>query len=88
MVLPVGAGLALFGTSEGPLHVNSTAREVFDVTGAVDTVIATLSVALANGIPISDAIVLNRAAGLVVEKRGTACVNYGGLVRDIEMGLY
>jgi rfaE bifunctional protein kinase chain/domain len=57
------------------LNVPTVAREVFDVSGAGDTVIATLAVALGAGEHIEDAVRLaNRAAGIVVGKLGTAVV--------------
>ena len=53
------------------------AREVFDVTGAGDTVIATLAAMLAAGVSVRDALpVANRAGGIVVGKFGTASVSY------------
>jgi len=56
-------------------HVRTQAREVFDVSGAGDTVIATLAVALAGGARMKEAVQLaNRAAGIVVGKFGTAVV--------------
>jgi len=58
------------------LHVAAQAREVFDVSGAGDTVIATLGVMLASGAALDDAVrVANRAAGIVVGKFGTAVVH-------------
>jgi rfaE bifunctional protein kinase chain/domain len=58
------------------LHVATYAREVFDVSGAGDTVIATLGVMLAAGADMADAVrVANRAAGIVVGKFGTAVVH-------------
>jgi bifunctional ADP-heptose synthase (sugar kinase/adenylyltransferase) len=60
----------------GALQVPALAREVYDVSGAGDTVIATLAVALASGFPLPDAVHLaNRAAGIVVGKFGTAVVS-------------
>jgi rfaE bifunctional protein kinase chain/domain len=57
------------------LHVAAQAREVYDVSGAGDTVIATLGVMLARGADLEDAVRLaNRAAGIVVGKFGTAVV--------------
>jgi D-glycero-beta-D-manno-heptose-7-phosphate kinase len=57
------------------LHVAAQAREVFDVSGAGDTVIATLGVMLASGVDLADAVRLaNRAAGIVVGRFGTAVV--------------
>ncbi len=59
----------------GRLHVPAQAREVYDVSGAGDTVIATLGVALASGADMATAVRLaNRAAGIVVAKFGTAVV--------------
>ena len=58
------------------LHVAAQAREVYDVSGAGDTVIATLGFALARGESLDDAVQLaNRAAGIVVGKFGTAVVH-------------
>jgi D-glycero-beta-D-manno-heptose-7-phosphate kinase len=66
-------GMSLFRARRRPLHIPTTAREVFDVTGAGDTVIATLALALAARAPLADAAVLaNLAAGVVVGKLGTA----------------
>lgn len=67
-------GMSLF-TEQGVSHVKAQAREVFDVSGAGDTVIATLAVALAAGWPLEKAMALaNRAGGIVVGKLGTATV--------------
>jgi D-beta-D-heptose 7-phosphate kinase/D-beta-D-heptose 1-phosphate adenosyltransferase len=56
-----------------PLHFEAVAREVFDVSGAGDTVVAVLAAALGRGLPIADGIELaNAAAGIVVGKMGTA----------------
>jgi rfaE bifunctional protein kinase chain/domain len=69
-------GMTLFD-SAGQLHVNAHAREVFDVTGAGDTVIATMAAMLAAGMTLRQAMPLaNRAGGLVVGKFGTATVSY------------
>jgi D-beta-D-heptose 7-phosphate kinase/D-beta-D-heptose 1-phosphate adenosyltransferase len=66
-------GMSLFEQGKPPLHVPTAAREVFDVTGAGDTVIATMSLALAAGASLPEAAVLaNAAAGVVVGKLGTA----------------
>jgi D-glycero-beta-D-manno-heptose-7-phosphate kinase len=68
-------GMSLF-SDEPPLHVPTQAREVYDVSGAGDTVIAVLTCALAAGQTMSDAVRLaNRAAGIVVGKLGTADVS-------------
>jgi D-beta-D-heptose 7-phosphate kinase/D-beta-D-heptose 1-phosphate adenosyltransferase len=66
-------GMALFGAEGERLRIPSVARTVFDVSGAGDTVIAVLTLALAAGASIQLAVQLaNFAAGAVVEKLGTA----------------
>jgi D-beta-D-heptose 7-phosphate kinase/D-beta-D-heptose 1-phosphate adenosyltransferase len=66
-------GMSLFERGRPPLHVPTAAREVFDVTGAGDSVIATMALALAAGASLPEAAVLaNCAAGVVVGKVGTA----------------
>ncbi len=68
--------MSLFDAA-GHTHVPAQARDVFDVTGAGDTVIATLAVLLACGVGLRDAMpVANRAGGIVVGKFGTAGVRY------------
>lgn len=65
-------GMSLFG-AEGVSHEAAQAREVYDVSGAGDTVIATMAVMLASGADAVSAMQLaNRAAGIVVGKLGTA----------------
>ncbi len=60
---------------DGRSHEPARAREVFDVSGAGDTVIATLGVMLGAGMPLRDAVaVANQAGGIVVGKLGTAVV--------------
>ena len=69
-------GMSLFDGA-GHLQVPAQAREVFDVTGAGDTVIATLAAMLACGMSLREAMpVANRAGGIVVGKFGTATVSY------------
>ncbi len=69
-------GMTLFD-AEGQLHVSAQAREVFDVTGAGDTVIATMATLVGAGLSLREAVPLaNRAGGLVVGKFGTATVSY------------
>lgn len=69
-------GMTLFD-AQGQLHVSAQAREVFDVTGAGDTVIATMAALVAAGMTMREALPLsNRAGGLVVGKFGTATVSY------------
>lgn len=66
-------GMTLFGGTGAPFTVPAIARQVFDVSGAGDTVISALTLALAAGAPIRHAVVLaSLAAGVVVEKLGTA----------------
>ena len=72
-------GMTLFD-ADGELHVPAVAREVFDVTGAGDTVIATLATMTAAGLSLRQAVpIANRAGGIVVGKFGTATVNYDEL---------
>lgn len=69
-------GMTLFD-AEGACHVPAQTREVYDVTGAGDTVIATTAAMLACGMPLREAMALaNRAGGIVVGKFGTAHVSY------------
>lgn len=68
-------GMSLF-TAQGVEHVKAQAREVYDVSGAGDTVIATMAVALAAKWPAGQAMKLaNKAGGIVVGKLGTATVS-------------
>ncbi|HKE57582.1 MAG TPA: PfkB family carbohydrate kinase, partial [Pyrinomonadaceae bacterium] len=65
-------------------HIPTVAREVYDVTGAGDTVIATLALALASGASLEEAAVLaNHGAGVVVAKVGTASVSRDELLTTI-----
>lgn len=70
---------------EGPaVHLPSEAREVFDVSGAGDTVVATLAVATAVGIPlVESAYLANRAAAVVVGKVGTATISDAELTKAL-----
>jgi D-beta-D-heptose 7-phosphate kinase/D-beta-D-heptose 1-phosphate adenosyltransferase len=71
-------GMLLIEAGAEPLFLSTQAREVFDVTGAGDTVIATLAAALASGQNLASAAALaNVAAGLVVRKIGVATVTPG-----------
>lgn len=68
-------GMSLMQQDYDPVHVPTQAREVFDVTGAGDTVISTLAASLGAGVTLERAMVLsNLAAGVVVAKSGTASV--------------
>ncbi|MDX2041623.1 MAG: D-glycero-beta-D-manno-heptose-7-phosphate kinase [Acidobacteriota bacterium] len=68
-------GMSLLDAEDRLTHIPTVAREVYDVTGAGDTVIATLALAMATGASVADAAVIaNHAAGVVVAKVGTATV--------------
>ena len=68
-------GMAIFESHRDPVLVPTEAKEVYDVTGAGDTVIGTMALALATGASLKDAVRLaNYAAGIVVGKMGTATV--------------
>ena len=72
-------GMSLF-TEEGAWTVPAQAREVFDVSGAGDTVIAVLGTMMAAGLRLREAVgIANRAGGIVVGKLGTATVTYDEL---------
>jgi rfaE bifunctional protein kinase chain/domain len=69
-------GMTLFEGKNKPFKLNALARKVYDVTGAGDTVIATLAVAFASGFSLSESANLaNIAAGFVVEKVGTTAID-------------
>jgi len=68
-------GMLLCQRGQRPFHIPTVAQEVFDVSGAGDTVIATFTLAIAAGaLPVEAAIFSNHAAGVVVGKVGTATV--------------
>ena len=82
-------GMSYIAAGRPPLHVPTVAREVFDVSGAGDTVVATLATALAAGFEIAEAIVLaNHAAGIAVAKAGTATVTFDELSDAIDLSAY
>jgi bifunctional ADP-heptose synthase (sugar kinase/adenylyltransferase) len=73
----------LFRPGKKPHHIPTVAQEVFDVSGAGDTVIATLVLALAAGAgPLEAAEISNHAAGVVVGKVGTATCSPRELVES------
>ncbi len=77
-------GMTLLRPGQGELHLPARAREVFDVTGAGDTVIAVLAAVLAAGANLAEAAALaNIAAGIVVGKLGTAAVSAPELRRAL-----
>lgn len=78
-------GMMLLESYHEPVYVETAAREVYDVTGAGDTVIATLAAALAAGSSMLEAAILaNHAAGIVVGKVGTATASREELVHSIQ----
>lgn len=79
-------GMSLFKQDGDIIHIPTVARRVFDVTGAGDTVIATISLALAAGLDLKSAAILaNFAAGIVVGEVGTSAVDAAELKRVIEL---
>ncbi len=80
-------GMLLCQRGQKPFHIPTVAQEVFDVSGAGDTVIATFTLAIAAGAsPIEAAILSNHAAGIVVGKRGTATTTPEELVKSFNHG--
>ncbi len=78
-------GMMLLEGERDPVRVETAAREVYDVTGAGDTVIATLAAALAAGASMTEAAVLaNQAAGIVVGKLGTATASAEEVLASFE----
>jgi D-beta-D-heptose 7-phosphate kinase/D-beta-D-heptose 1-phosphate adenosyltransferase len=73
-------GMTLFSTGEEPFHIPATSVETYDVTGAGDTVIATIWVARAAGLELREsAIIANAAAGEVVQHVGTTAITLNAL---------
>jgi D-beta-D-heptose 7-phosphate kinase/D-beta-D-heptose 1-phosphate adenosyltransferase len=76
-------GMLLCQRGQKPFHIPTVAQEVFDVSGAGDTVIASFTLAIAAGAsPIEAAILSNHAAGIVVGKRGTATTSPEELLKN------
>ncbi len=74
-------GMSVIGPGGSAVHLPTAAREVFDVSGAGDTVVAALSLGIIGGGEVADAASLsNIAAGIVVAKRGTATVTTGEII--------
>jgi D-beta-D-heptose 7-phosphate kinase / D-beta-D-heptose 1-phosphate adenosyltransferase len=79
-------GMTLIGKS-GVHHIPTRAIEVFDVSGAGDTVVASMAVGLAAGLSVFEAAdIANRAAGIVVGKFGTASIGIDELIRSFHEG--
>jgi len=82
-----GAGVSVITQDGGEVHLPTLARQVFDVTGAGDTMVAVLSLAIGAGATLADAAaVANTAAGLAVERIGTAAVGREELVAALGRG--
>jgi D-beta-D-heptose 7-phosphate kinase/D-beta-D-heptose 1-phosphate adenosyltransferase len=76
-------GMLLCRRGQKPFHIPTIAQEVFDVSGAGDTVIATFTLAIAAGAsPVEAAILSNHAAGIVVGKIGTATTTPAELIKS------
>ncbi|MGE0046075.1 MAG: D-glycero-beta-D-manno-heptose-7-phosphate kinase [Hyphomonadaceae bacterium] len=79
-------GMSLYRAGEAPIHLPAEAREVFDVSGAGDTVVAGIALGLASGLSFEQAMrVANAAAGVVVAKLGTAVVSQAELADALRM---
>lgn len=79
-----GDGMFLLGAGRDPLHLPTAARQVFDVTGAGDTVVAMMAAGLAAGLEAEVCVRLaNCAAGLAVAKVGTAAVGRDELLHEL-----
>jgi D-beta-D-heptose 7-phosphate kinase / D-beta-D-heptose 1-phosphate adenosyltransferase len=79
-------GMSVIGSDGNVMHLPTEAREVYDVSGAGDTVIATLALGMASGGGIVESASLaNMAAGIVVGKRGTATVTAGDIMASMPL---
>jgi D-beta-D-heptose 7-phosphate kinase/D-beta-D-heptose 1-phosphate adenosyltransferase len=77
-------GMSLYRDGRPPVHLSAKAREVFDVSGAGDTVAASIALGLASGLDLEAAMqIANAAAGIVVGKRGTATVSPAELLAEV-----
>jgi len=78
-------GMALFQAGKDPVHIPARAREVYDVTGAGDTVIGVLTVAMVAGMELADAVMTaNIAAGIVVGKIGTSVASVDEILASLK----
>jgi D-beta-D-heptose 7-phosphate kinase/D-beta-D-heptose 1-phosphate adenosyltransferase len=86
LVVTRGAdGMSIIPAHGEPQHMRTTAREVFDVSGAGDTAVAVMALGLARGAALPEAVRLaNIAAAIVVGKRGTATVTSGEIIAHLE----
>lgn len=79
-------GMSLFSKNEEPVHIPTVAREVFDVSGAGDTVLAALAAGMASGMAIAEAArFANIAAGIAVSKLGTSTVTPEEIVNAVAL---
>ncbi len=82
-------GMSLVVGDDAPLHLRTTAREVYDVSGAGDTVVAVLGAGLAVKLPLPEAVALaNCAGGIAVGKSGTAAVRREEIARVLDGGAH
>ncbi|WEJ99515.1 MAG: D-glycero-beta-D-manno-heptose-7-phosphate kinase [Candidatus Sphingomonas phytovorans] len=80
-------GLSFFPREGRAIHLATVAQDVFDVSGAGDTVIAVLAASISAGVPIEDGLrMANHAAGIVVSKLGTASVSRDELAASLAAG--
>ncbi|UCG51560.1 MAG: D-glycero-beta-D-manno-heptose-7-phosphate kinase [Candidatus Latescibacterota bacterium] len=78
-------GMSLFLDDQKQIHIPTVAKEVYDVTGAGDTVIGILAAGIASGAPLIDAVVVaNQAAGEVVKEVGTSTITRDKLLNSFE----
>jgi D-beta-D-heptose 7-phosphate kinase/D-beta-D-heptose 1-phosphate adenosyltransferase len=85
LITRAGHGMTLVERDADVTHLKASAREVFDVVGAGDTVVATLALALGSGRSLAESARLaNAAAGLVVGKHGTATVSQSELLDELD----
>jgi len=79
-------GMSLFSRTAAPVHIATVAREVFDVSGAGDTVLSTLAVGIAAGLEMAEAARLaNVAAGIAVGKLGTSTVSPDEIINAVAL---
>lgn len=79
-----GKGMSLFEADDRVSYIPAVAKEVFDVTGAGDTVVGAMALAVGSKAPMLEAArIANHAAGVVVGKRGTATVSVAELKRSL-----
>lgn len=80
-------GMSLFIGANDEIHLHTEAKQIYDVTGAGDTVIATLATAVAAGFDYTEASMLaNTAAGIVVGQVGTTAITFEQLVQAVNRG--